>query len=117
MNVDEMWQEIHGKLISITGDVSIIDMLESGAPVDILYFDFCKACDSVPHYRLLTKLENMGITGSTLEIIRDFLSGRSMKSVVRGVGSTPRLVLSGVPQGLSWGHCCLCCSLMIFLMV
>ena len=32
----------------------IIDMLEEGASVDILYFDFGKAFDSVPHYRLLT---------------------------------------------------------------
>ncbi len=78
---------------------TIIDMLENGAPVDVFYFDFCKAFDSVPHYRLLTKLENLGITGSTLEIIRDFLSGRSMRTVVRGVRSNPRKVLSGVPQG------------------
>ena len=78
---------------------TIIDILERGAPVDILYLDFCKAFDSVPHYRLLTKLENIGITGGTLEIIRDFLSGRSMTTVIRGVCSTPRPVLSGVPQG------------------
>ena len=78
---------------------TIIDMLERDAPVDIFYFDFCKAFDSVPHYRLLTKLENIGITGKTLEIIRDFLSGRTMTSVVRGAHSSPRPVLSGVPQG------------------
>ena len=78
---------------------TIIDKLERGEPVDILYFDFCKAFDSVPHYRLLSKLENIGITGITLEIIRDFLSGRSMTSVVRGACSTPRPVFSGVPQG------------------
>ena len=75
---------------------TIIDILERGAPVDILYLDFCKAFDSVPHYRLLTKLENIGITGGLLEIIRDFLSGRSMTTVIRGVCSTPRPVLSGV---------------------
>ena len=78
---------------------TIIDMLENGGPVDIFYFDFCKAFDSVPHYRLLTKLESIGINGKTLEIIRDFLSGRSMISVVRGVCSSSRPVLSGVPQG------------------
>ena len=31
----------------------IIDMLEDGEPVDIFYLDFCKAFDSVLHYRLL----------------------------------------------------------------
>ena len=78
---------------------AIINLLESGCPVDLFYFDFCKAFDSVPHYRLLTKLENYGITGSTLAIIKDFLSGRSLRTCVRGNYSSLRDVLSGVPQG------------------
>ena len=78
---------------------AVIDLLESGCPVDVLYFDFCKAFDSVPHYRLLTKLENYGIKGSTLAIIKDFLSGMSLRTCVRGVYSSLRSVLSGVPQG------------------
>ena len=78
---------------------TIIHMLEEGTPVDVFYFDFCKAFDSVPHYRLLTKLENYGITGSVLSMIKDFLSDRSMRTVVRGSYSTIRNVLSGVPQG------------------
>ena len=53
----------------------------------------------MPHYRLLTKLENYGIKGSTLAIINDFLSGRSLRTCVRGVYSSLRSVLSGVPQG------------------
>ena len=76
-----------------------MELLESGCPVDIFYFDFCKAFDSVPHYRLLTKLENYGITGDILEIVRDFLSGRSLRTGVRGHYSSLRDVLSGVPQG------------------
>ena len=78
---------------------AILDILETGDPVDILYLDFCKAFDTVPHYRLLTKMESMGITGRTLKIIQDFLSGRSMTTVVRGSHSMPKTVLSGVPQG------------------
>ena len=77
----------------------IIDMLDGGAPVDVLYFDFCKAFDTVPHWRLLTKLGNYGITGVTLEIIRDFLSNRSMNVVVGGEKSESHRVTSGVPQG------------------
>ena len=42
---------------------SIFDILGDGAPVDILYFDFSEAFDRVPHFRLLSKLENMGIRG------------------------------------------------------
>ena len=78
---------------------TILDMVHNGFPVHLFYMDFSKAFDSVPHFRLLTKLENMGITGKTLEIIRDFLSGRKMRTSVNGFMSTVRLVISGVPQG------------------
>ena len=78
---------------------TVIELLESGCPVDVFYFDFCKAFDSVPHYRLLTKLENYGIKGNTLRIISDFLTGRSLRTCVRGNYSSLRDVLSGVPQG------------------
>ena len=78
---------------------TVVNILECGAPVNIVYLDFCKAFDSVPHFRLLTKIENMGIKGKTLEILRDFLSGRSMTSVVRDRSSAPKPVISGVPQG------------------
>ena len=77
----------------------ILDLLAEGAPVDILYFDFQKAFDTVPHWRLLTKLEGYGITGDTLEIIRDFLSGRTMKVCVGSESSDNKRVASGVPQG------------------
>ena len=77
----------------------VIELLSVGAPVDILYLDFCKAFDTVPHYRLLAKLESFGITGSTLNIIRDFLTDRTMQVVVNGKHSETIKVVSGVPQG------------------
>ena len=78
---------------------TILNILDEGAPVDVFYFDFCKAFDSVPHYRLLTKMESMGISGKTLNIIADFLSGRSLRTCVGGCLSSSRRVRSGVPQG------------------
>ena len=78
---------------------SIFSILEEGAPVDILYFDFSKAFDRVPHYRLLSKLENIGIRGQVLNIIRDFLTNRTLKVGVNGEFSEIKKVLSGVPQG------------------
>ena len=35
--------------------------LEDGDNIDVIYFDFAKACDTVPHCRLLTKLKNVGL--------------------------------------------------------
>jgi len=78
---------------------TIIDMMDEGLPVDILYFDFRKAFDTVPHYRLLVKLENMGITGGTLEIVQDFLSNRMMRVGVGDSFSELLRIVSGVPQG------------------
>lgn len=51
----------------------ITNFLDRGHDVDLIYLDFCKAFDSVPHSRLLIKLQSFGITGNTLAIFQDFL--------------------------------------------
>ena len=55
------------------------DLLAEGGCADILYFDFSKAFDSVPHHRLLIKLKGFGIPDYILDILEDFLVGRSMR--------------------------------------
>jgi hypothetical protein len=75
------------------------DILDKGGAVDVIYLDFKKAFDSVPHYRLLHKLENTGIPDPTLTWLRAFLSGRVQRVVVQGTASEDRPVISGVPQG------------------
>ena len=67
--------------------------------MDILYLDFQKAFDSVPHRRLLKKLEGYGITGAVLESIKDFLANRTFQVKIGDGLSSPRNVPSGVPQG------------------
>ena len=37
--------------------------VDRGEPVDVLYFDFRKAFDRVPHQRLLLKMKALGIEG------------------------------------------------------
>ena len=66
---------------------------------DIIYLDFAKAFDTVPHQKLLIKLESMGVRGHCLGWIRAFLTNRSQVVLVEGVSSTPAPVTSGVPQG------------------
>ena len=73
--------------------------IEEGSSVDVIYLDFCKAFDSVPHERLLKKLEAYGVTGRLLKWIRAFLSDRKQRVVVRGCQSKWASVTSGVPQG------------------
>ena len=65
----------------------------------MLYFDFQKAFDSVPHNRLLSKLQGCGISGRVLEWLRNFLVGRRQKVVLNGQQSDWSDVISGVPQG------------------
>ena len=77
----------------------IDEILAGGEDVDILYLDFQKAFDQVPHKRLLHKLKMYGITGKTLEVISDFLSGRTFHVRVGDAASEFFRVLSGVPQG------------------
>ena len=76
-----------------------VSMLESGNTVDVVYTDFAKAFDSVPHKRLLRKLENNGIIGKTLAWIKSFLSGRKQCVRINNECSSWISVLSGIPQG------------------
>ena len=78
---------------------SVMELIEEGIPVDILYFDFKKAFDRVPHNRLILKLQGLGIDGKVLDIIKDFLVGRTFRVSVQGEFSSFKDILSGIPQG------------------
>ena len=75
------------------------EVIAEGKVVDVIYFDFAKAFDTVPHRRLLHKLESYGIKNETLAWIRSFLTNRHQVVKVNGVKLEKRKVLSGVPQG------------------
>ena len=70
---------------------------------DIIFLDLSKAFDSVPHERLLLKLQRHGIDGSLLLWIRNFLTNRKQRVVLRGTCSDWSSVISGVPQGTILG--------------
>ena len=73
--------------------------LDERKPIDILYLDFQKAFDKVPHKRLISKLQAYGIDGNLLSWIKSFLSNRRQRVCVRGSFSDWSQVISGVPQG------------------
>ena len=78
---------------------TITDYIDKGYPVDVIYLDFRKAFDKVPHRRLIHKLTAHGIGGKVLYWIRDWLSGREQRVVLLGSTSTWSPIKSMVPQG------------------
>ena len=75
------------------------NMLEKREVFDLIYTDFSKAFDSVPHQRLYIKLHNIGIRGHILKWIKSLLTGRTQCVSVEGEISTWSEVTSGIPQG------------------
>jgi hypothetical protein len=74
-------------------------MFEEGDGIDVVYLDFRKAFDSVPHQRLMMKLRSHGIDGNLLKWIESFLLNRKQRVSVNGQKSTWEPVRSGISQG------------------
>ena len=85
------------QLINATHDFAL--NLNNRSQTDVIFLDFSKAFDKVPHHLLLLKLEHYGIRGRVLGWITDFLSDHSQRVVCGGYSSEPVSVVSGVPQG------------------
>ena len=76
---------------------------ESNIPCDIIYLDFAKAFDSVPHNKLILVLQQLKINSFILKWIEDYLLGRIQQTCVERSLSTPGQVTSEVPQGFFLG--------------
>ena len=74
------------------------NLLDSGLEICTVFFDYSKAFDTVPHRRLLQKLESIDIHPLILRWIAHYLYGRSQYVCVGGSSSDLQPVLSGVPQ-------------------
>ena len=62
----------------------ITSCLDNGEGVDLVFLDYRKAFDSVPHKRLIHKLSKYGFNETFTRCITDFLSERTQTVSIRG---------------------------------
>ena len=70
-----------------------------GSPVDVIYLDFQKAFDKVPHQILISKLKSHGMGNSIINWLEQWLTDGRKSVVVDGEVSSWKSVLTWVPQG------------------
>ena len=83
----------------LCGAHTIQNGLEIGQEARIVQIDLSAAFDSVHHQGILFKLCSVGVGGSVLSVLTQFLSDQSQYDVVVGCRSKLVNVVSGVPQG------------------
>ncbi|GCB63140.1 hypothetical protein scyTo_0000118 [Scyliorhinus torazame] len=77
----------------------ISSAVDNGEPMDVVYLEFQKALDKVPHKRLLHKIKMHGIKGKVVAWIEDWLINRKKRVGIDGCFSGWQSVASGVHQG------------------
>ena len=85
------------QLLEVMNDFT--NYIDNKKNIDILYLDFSKAFDTVPHERLLNKLKAYGITNNVHKWIQSFLSNRKQRVRINNSYSDFSPITSGIPQG------------------
>ena len=72
---------------------------DNNKAVDLVYLNFQKAFDKVPHERLMAEVNAYGIQGDTARWIRNWLAGHRQRVCINQTHSDWTPVTSGVSQG------------------
>jgi hypothetical protein len=88
----------------VTNLLETLDFISSklavGECIDVIFLDFLKAFDMVPHRRLFfLKLSGYGVNGCLLDWFRSFLLERRQRVILGDCVSDWCSLLSVVPQG------------------
>ena len=87
--------------------ITILDtrtyQIDRGHHTYVIYMDFKKIFDTVPHKRLISKLNSLNISKEIVNWIEAFISNRRQKVAVNGKESNWHDVTSGKPQGTVLG--------------
>ena len=89
----------------------LLSSYDKDKQVDVAILDFSKAFDTVPHRKLLNKLNSYGVQGSIHFWLANFLTNRIMRVVLEGESFDEVLVESGVPQGTILGPILFLCHI------
>ena len=73
--------------------------MDNNKAVDLVYLDFQKAFEKVPHERLMVKVNGHGIQCDAARWIRNWLTGRRQRVCINQSYRNWAPVTSGVPQG------------------
>lgn len=88
---------------TITQLITVVHLLasslDSNGQVDVIFLDFSKAFDKVPHDKLIIKLRILGIPEHFVRWISAYLTNKKQYTDIGGQLSESLPVTSGVPQG------------------
>lgn len=77
----------------------LTEAMDNGHQVDVVYTDYSKAFDRIPHKLLLFKLHKVGICGDLFRWFSSYIDNRTQAVVVNNYMSSWVPIPSGVPQG------------------
>jgi hypothetical protein len=91
------WHSTETSLIHSTD--SILKAIDQRKVTAVILFDLSKAFDRINHNKLLAKLEDVGVSSTSLAWFESYLSERYQAVRINSTLSEKLPVVSGVPQG------------------